>query len=107
MLAFNTNTPQYSLSYLVIVDSGSTIQVCNDLSRYRNFRKAIRGDYLIAGSSYVLILSYGDINLNVRILDDSPRILRLQNIVFCTKFYCNLVSFRLLRKNGYLVGYRT
>src|SRR5579871_1097629 len=97
---FHTNA-LFPLKLSTILDSGTTIHVFNDLSRFINFRKAPRHHYLVAGNGEVPILGYGDVNVNVTRLDKSKGILRLKNVAFCTDFATNLVSFELLQKKGY------
>src|SRR5436190_19199956 len=86
------------LKDLTILDSGAIIHVFNDLSRFSNFRKAPRGDYLIAGNSHVPILEYGDITLRPK--NGNSRILRLKNVAYCTNFAANLISFSRLMDKG-------
>ena len=91
----------HPLKLSTILDSGTTLHIFNDLSRFYNLRKAPRHEYVIAGSSEVPILGYGDVNIQVTRPDKSKGILRLRDVAFCTDFNTNLVSFRLLRKRGY------
>jgi hypothetical protein len=91
----------HPLKLSTILDSGTTLHVFNDLSRFLNFRKAPRHHYLIAGNTEVPILGYGEIHLRVTRPNRSKATLRLRNAAFCTDFATNLVSFRLLRNNGY------
>ena len=88
------------LKNLSILDSGTTIHVFNNLSRFSNFRKAPRREYLLAGSLEVPILGYGDVTLQVTKENGVKGVLRLKNVAFCTDFITNLVSFRLLRARG-------
>ena len=81
---------------MTILDSGATIHVFNDLSRFSNFRKAPRGEYLIAGDSHVPILGYGDIALRLK----NGKTLRLKNTAYCKAFATNLVSFSRLKDKG-------
>jgi transposase InsO family protein len=91
----------YPLKLSTILDSGTTIHVFNDLTRFHNFRKAPRHHYLIAGNREVPILGYGDVNVDVKRPNNNKGVLRLKNVAFCTDFATNLVSFRLLRKKEY------
>ena len=99
-LSFQAST-LYLLKLSIILDSGTIIYVFNDLSRFRNFRKAPRHHYLITGNTEGLILGYGDIHLNVTKLNKDKETLRLKNTIFYSDFATNLISFRLLRKKGY------
>jgi Pol polyprotein, beta-barrel domain len=60
------SSTSFPLRDLTILDSGTTIHVFNNLSRFSNFRKAPCGDYLIAGRSEVPILGYGDVTLQLK-----------------------------------------
>jgi hypothetical protein len=87
----------HPLKLSTILDSGTTLHVFNDLSRFLNFRKAPRHQY----HSEVPILGYGDVHLQVTKPNGSKGMLRLKEVAFCTDFATNLVSFRLLREKGY------
>ena len=98
--AFQAATP-YPLKLSTILDSGTTLHIFNDLSRFHNFRKAPRHECVTAGSSEVPILGYGDVNLQVTRPNGSKGTLRLKKVAFCTDFNTNLVSFDLLQQRGY------
>ena len=83
-----------------ILDSGTTIHIFNDLSRFEDFKKAPRNQYIVAGRSYVPILGYGRVTLTVQ-GTTGPRRLRLQGVAYCQDFQCNLVSFDRLKEAGY------
>ena len=97
---FQAGTP-YPLKLSTILDSGTTLHIFNDLSRFHNFRKAPRHQYVTAGSSEVPILGYGDVDVRVTRPNGSRGTLRLKDVAFCTDFNTNLVSFNLLQKRGY------
>ncbi len=91
----------HPLKFSTILDSGTTIDVSNNLSDLTNFRKAPRHHVLIAGNTEVPILGYGERILRIPGPDGIIRTIRLKNVTFCPDFATNLVSFRLLRNNGY------
>ena len=70
------------------------------MSRFEDFRKAQRNEYVVAGKSYVPILGYGSITLWVEGVK-GPRKLRLRDVAYCQDFQCNLVSFDRLKEAGY------
>ncbi len=88
------------LKFSAILDSGASLHVFNDLSRFSNFRKAVCGDYLLAGASEVPILGYGHVHLRITKENGAKGILRLKDVAFCPDFVTNIVSFRLLRAKG-------
>ena len=51
------------LKLLTIFNLRTTLHIFNDLSRFYNFKKAPRHKYIIAGSSEVPILGYGDVTV--------------------------------------------
>ena len=91
---------EYPLFYSLILDSGTTLHVFNDLSRFYNLRKAPRGHSIVAGNSQVPILAYGDVDITVK-GPHGPQTLRLRDTAYCTDFQCNLVSFDKLQQRGY------
>src|SRR5438876_5569003 len=98
--SFQTSN-HHPLKLSTILNSETTIDVSNNLSDLINFRKAPRHHFLLAGNTEVLILGYGDRILRVRGPNGTTQIIRLKNVAFCPDFTTNLVSFRLLRKDGY------
>jgi transposase InsO family protein len=90
---------QYPLCRSAILDCACSIHICNDLSRFHNFRK-VQKEFVQAGSSLVPILGYGNVDINTT-HKGSTRILRLRNVAFCTDFVTTLVSYRQLRNKGY------
>ncbi|RYC78724.1 hypothetical protein BFJ63_vAg18401 [Fusarium oxysporum f. sp. narcissi] len=94
------STTHYPLVNSAILDSGSTIHIFNNIDRFSRFRHAEPGDFVLAGEGRVPVQGYG----NVVIRAHGPRgskFLRLNDVVFCENFPCNLVSLRQLRKRGY------
>ena len=58
------------------------------------------GDFVFAGEQQVPILGYGEIDIKVN-GPRGPRLLRLYDVAYCENFACNLVSLRILRRQGY------
>ncbi|KJZ71835.1 hypothetical protein HIM_06271 [Hirsutella minnesotensis 3608] len=89
----------YPLKNSTLLDSGASLHICNNLSRFRSFRKA-RADFLITGDSEVRIEGYGRVDVTVTAPDGSKRKLRLKKVAYCPTFSASLVSFQLLRDEG-------
>lgn len=98
--SFSSTVNPYPLKLSTILDSGTTLHIFNDLSKFKNMRKAIGDETITAGSSDVRIIGFGTIDLQVTKPNGSPGRLRLRNAAYCTEFNTNLVSFKLLRENG-------
>ncbi|KAM4067972.1 GAG-pre-integrase domain-containing protein [Hirsutella rhossiliensis] len=89
----------YPLCNSALLDSASTIHIFNQISRFLNFRRATKGDFLWAGESQVPIQGYGDVDIRIE-GPQGPRCLRLTDVAFCENFACNLVSYKTLKRHG-------
>jgi hypothetical protein len=98
-VAYNAtfSTVQYPLKHSAILDSGSTIHIFNEISRFLHFRAAPNGDFVWAGDNKVKIQGYGDVDIEIH-GPNGRQILRLFDVAFCEDFACNLVSLRQLLK---------
>ena len=83
-----------------ILDSGTTIHIFNNKSRFQDLRRAQPGDYVWAGENKVPIQGYGTVEILVQGSRKENRILRLQDVALCKGIVCNLVSLRQLQKRG-------
>jgi hypothetical protein len=92
---------QYSLKNSAILDSGTTIHVFNQITRFVNFRTAPDGEFVWAGDTKVPTLGYGNIDIQVRGPKGKLQVLRLYDVAYCENFAANLVSFQQLRRQGY------
>jgi hypothetical protein len=91
---------QYPLKNSAILDSGTTIHIFNEITRFLRFRTAPIGDFVWAGEHKVRIQGYGDVDVEIQ-GPKVKRILRLFDVAFCEDFACNLVSLRQLHRHGY------
>ncbi|KAM4058338.1 GAG-pre-integrase domain-containing protein [Hirsutella rhossiliensis] len=87
------------LCHSALLDSGSTIDIFNEISRFTHFRRATPGDFLWAGESKVPIQGYGDVDVEVE-GPRGPRLLRLTDAAYCENFACNLISYKHLKRQG-------
>ncbi|KAK9444035.1 fungal specific transcription factor [Metarhizium brunneum] len=93
---------QYPLRSSTILDSGASLDIFNDLARFKSIRKPESGQehYLIAGNSEVKIEGYGRVDLPVTRPDGSVGILRIKDAAYCPTFAVNAVSFQCLYDRG-------
>ena len=90
---FQSNT--FSFRDLIILDSEIIIHVFNNLSQFSNFQKTLHEDFLIIRNLKVLILNYEDVTLQT-----TKKVLQFKNMIFCTNFAINFVSFSLLKEKN-------
>jgi hypothetical protein len=70
------------------LDSGTTIHIFNEISRFTNFRTANPGDFVWVGMEKVPIQGYGTIDIMVTGSENnrkrtSKKILPIQNVAYC------------------------
>ena len=97
--AFGVSNQGYPLKDAFILDSGSTTHICNNLSRIKRMRPPAMGDYIWAGNTRVVIQGYGAVIIATE-GEQGRQTLLLNNVAWCPDFLCNLISFRLLRRQG-------
>jgi hypothetical protein len=90
----------YPLKNSAILDSGTTLHIFNQISRFHNFRTANPDDYVFAGNTRIRIKGYGEVDMCVK-GPSGTRILRLYDVALCDGFACNIVSLRLIRRRGF------
>ena len=96
---FNASSREYPLKNAFILDSGSTVHICNNISRIEHLREPVIGDCIWAGNTQVWIQGYGTVYVKTQGVE-RKHTLRLDNVAWCPDLLCNLVSFRLLRRQG-------
>lgn len=93
---------QYPLKNSSILDSGTTIHIFNEISRFIDFRASPPGDYIWAGDNKVRILGYGKVQVRIsNKADGKTFILCLRDVAYCPDFACNLVSLFRLHEQGF------
>ena len=91
----------YPLKNSAILDSGTTLHIFNQISRFLNFRAAPEGDFVWAGDHKIPILGYGEVDIKIKQQIGGTRLMRLYNVALCKGIVCNLVSLCILCQKGY------
>lgn len=99
--AFLVKESAYPLRNSSILDSGTTLHLFNEITRFKSFAPSYEKEVVYAGSSHLPILGYGEVDLELRNLENKPRLLTLKRVAYCPKIGTNLVSLRRLRQQGY------
>ncbi|KAI0992461.1 hypothetical protein K3495_g15724, partial [Podosphaera aphanis] len=84
-----------------ILDGGSDVHICNDMSKwdFKISKKAENGASVRAGNSSIQIEAYGSAKVKV----DTPngkKHITLSNVILAHGFLTNIVSMQLLNKSG-------
>ncbi|EAQ91982.1 hypothetical protein CHGG_00217 [Chaetomium globosum CBS 148.51] len=66
--------------------------------RFFNKRPALPDDYIVAGDSRLAVRGYGDVTIQ---LGTTRKVMRLRDVAFIPSIQCNLVSLRLIRRQGF------
>jgi hypothetical protein len=100
---------QFPLIDSVILDSGATVHVFNDRSRFEdNFRTADPSDVCVAGSHVVPIEGWGSVTIRItrttsdgtmqHLELDQERFIQLNNVAYIPSFHVNVASLRMFMK---------
>jgi len=76
--SFITNA-DYSLYKSTLLDSGTTIHIFNDLSRFQGFKKAPRNHVIRCGNHFARILGYGTVNVEKWEQARHPKVNRIRD----------------------------
>lgn len=93
-------TSEYPLKNSAILDSGATLYVFNQISRFNNFRTALAEDKIFASDRALAIEGYSDVDIYLQNAIGDKHLLRLNNVAFVPGMATNLVSLRPLRVRG-------
>ena len=73
------------------------MHVCNEIAKFYFFRSTSKL-YIQIKISMIFIIEYDFIRVFIIKSDNSKRVFRFQNVVYCLKFVINLISIYMLRK---------
>ena len=83
-----------------ILDSGSTIHVCNDAKYFISFDRQ-SSERVYHGNTSSQIEAYGTVHLLVTMPNGKKEWFVLKNVAYVPNFIINIVSYHLARKAGY------
>ena len=98
----DTKLLEYPLYDSIILDSGSTMDIGNTRSRFRNLRqpRPDKDNFIYAGDTLVLIDAYGTLSVVVQTQGfPNSRIISFYNAAYVLVFYTLVISFKRLNKN--------
>jgi hypothetical protein len=75
-----------------ILDLGATYHICNNKSRFTNFRLAMEDDELYTSESVIPIKGFGTILVIITTLESKQYTLYLHNMVLILLFYTSVAS---------------
>ena len=96
----------YPLRNSDLLDTGTTLHICNSANRFTELHPAQPNDGVFAGRTWIPIKQRG-----TRILlfhmgkGQTPTRFTLRNVAYIPGYHTNLVSYRLLQKRGYWPGW--
>ncbi|KAF4435725.1 putative retrotransposon HobS hobase [Fusarium austroafricanum] len=99
--AFLASSGEYPLRDSSILDSGTTLHIFNNAKRFISLESAQYGEGVYAGSTWLPILGYGEVQINVVNLQNELQPFTLSRVAYCPDIGTNLVSLGKLRQIGY------
>jgi hypothetical protein len=95
-----SNKVSYSLKNSYLLDSASTIHVCNDRSRFSEYRD-INNESLLAGDTEVSFKGLGTIEVKAKSVVDERKVsLELKDVIYAPTFHTNIVSYNRAMNKG-------
>jgi hypothetical protein len=86
-----------------ILDSGATIHVCNNRERFFEYKEADEDSRIVIGDTHTHVVGWGKVKLYAAPVTGSERVeIILQNVAYIPRFGCNIVSFRVIMKQGFI-----
>ena len=82
-----------------ILDSGSSIHIFNDRTRFRDLRPAPANTSVLTGGGNCLIEGYGTVDVTVKTDGDQDSTIELRDTAYCPSFQCNIASRRRFARN--------
>jgi hypothetical protein len=90
----------YALHYSFILDSASTIHVCNNREILQSLRPADESDHLITGASRIPIERFSPAEITLKLAPTSSQKVKLSEVALVPSFHMNIVSLnRLMQRN--------
>ena len=80
-----SNSSDYNLRDSFILDSGTTVHVCNSRDRFQTVSPASEGDLLYAGNMVIPIEGFGSVDIIVQ-TPAGPKLIELQNTALVPTF---------------------
>ena len=92
----------YPLRDSDLLDTGTTLHICNSADRFSELHPALPSDGVFAGKTWIPIRHRGTRILQFNMgKDQPPTRFTLRNVAYIPGYHTNLVSYRLLQKKGY------
>ncbi|MHB1946432.1 MAG: reverse transcriptase domain-containing protein, partial [Metallibacterium sp.] len=89
-----------------IVDSGATSHMCNDRTAFKDIGQTEIKTVQVADGKHIEVKGKGDISLMIPDQRGQERRIKLENVLWMPNLAKNLLSVRILMKNGHEVNFR-
>lgn len=83
-----------------LLDFAASVYIFHNKDKFTNLKKAIKGQRLLCGINIIIIKSWGDISLLLRIRNKKS-ILILKEVFYVSNFPFNHISLVYLEDEGY------
>ena len=86
-----------------ILDSGATVHVCNDVSRFVDFKESKTNVRIAIGDTNTCVKGWGKVLIKAApVTGDEPLDIVLHNVAYIPGFGCNIVSLWVIMKQGFV-----
>ena len=84
-------TTDYHLRDSFILDSGATLHICNDRTRFQDIRPTSDEELLYAGNAVIPIDGFGSVTITIQ-APGGPRPITLREVAYVPSFHTNVAS---------------
>jgi hypothetical protein len=99
------SSEQYHMSLVnsFILDTGADGHVCNNRSRFVDFKEATEEQFIAAGTECLPIEGWGTIRINTKCqgLRTGQRQVTITNVAYIPAFHTNVISYHILQAQGW------
>ena len=96
---FTGGLSDYVLHDSVILDSGASLHICNDRSRFRTFNPVVEEKFVYAGNTMIPIEGFGNVTATIR-APSGPRKIELMDTAHIPSFHTTVASLdKFVAKN--------
>jgi hypothetical protein len=96
----------YPLHDSDLLDTGTTLHICNDADKFVELHQAQPSDGIFVGTTWIPITQRGTRVTYFNMGNDQPTKFTLEDVAYIPGYHTNLVSYRRLQKKGYWLNGR-
>jgi hypothetical protein len=83
-----------------IVETGTTNHICNDLSKFSEWRQTPTCSGIKTGAGVVQVLGTGSIRMDLLCSDSTINVTKFSNVLYLPDMFVSIISYSKIRSKG-------